>query len=86
MNFAIGWLREQAGDLTAKINWGDRFKGDPPKEIVKEEESSKMSVLKWGVGRFEFAGMVAYIESANTFTYWSESDFNSIPVLHLVSA
>lgn len=62
VNFAIGWLREQAGDLTAKINWGDRFKGDPPKEIVKEEESSKMSVLKWGVGRFVFAGMVAYID------------------------
>ncbi|CAH1413272.1 unnamed protein product [Lactuca virosa] len=62
VNFAIGWLREQAGDLTAKINWGDRFKGDPPKEITKEEESSKMSVLKWGVGRFVFAGMVAYID------------------------
>ncbi|XP_023745673.1 myb family transcription factor PHL7 [Lactuca sativa] len=38
------------------------FKGDPPKEIGKEEESSKMPVLKWGVGRFMYAGMVVYID------------------------
>lgn len=59
VNFAIGWLREQAGDLMAKIKWGADNENE--KAVVTKQES-KVSVWKWGVGRFVFAGMVAYVD------------------------
>ncbi|KAI3813329.1 hypothetical protein L1987_18049 [Smallanthus sonchifolius] len=65
VNFAIGWLRKQAGDLSSKIKWDNKFKfgakkGMAPGSVAKQE--SKVSVWKWGVGRFLFAGIVAYID------------------------
>ncbi|KVI02632.1 Vacuolar protein sorting-associated protein 13 domain-containing protein [Cynara cardunculus var. scolymus] len=59
VNFAIGWLRKQAGDMTSKIKWENKFKGKPEKAT---KQPSKMSVLKWGVGQFVFAGIVAYVD------------------------
>ncbi|KAI7740514.1 hypothetical protein M8C21_024426 [Ambrosia artemisiifolia] len=60
VNFAIGWLRKQAGDLSSKIQWENKFKVGAKKAITKQE--TKVSVWKWGVGRFVFAGMVAYVD------------------------
>ncbi|KAI3665752.1 hypothetical protein L6452_44382 [Arctium lappa] len=60
VNFAIGRLRKQAGVLTSKIKWENKFKGEAEKAVTKQP--SKISVLKWGVGRFVFAGIVAYID------------------------
>ncbi|KAI7740513.1 hypothetical protein M8C21_024425 [Ambrosia artemisiifolia] len=60
VNFAIGWLRKQAGDLSSKIQWENKFKFGAKKAITKQE--TKVSVWKWGVGRFVFAGMVAYVD------------------------
>lgn len=66
VNFAIGWLRRHAGDLTSKIKWENTFfKDGEQKAIVPgspPKQQSKVSVLKWGIGRFVFAGIVAYID------------------------
>ncbi|KAL4568657.1 hypothetical protein LXL04_024272 [Taraxacum kok-saghyz] len=58
VNYAIGRLKKQAGDLMGKIKWGDMEE----EAVVVVKEQSRMSVWKWGVGRFVFAGMVAYID------------------------
>ncbi|KAL9994243.1 putative vacuolar protein sorting-associated protein [Helianthus debilis subsp. tardiflorus] len=60
VNFAIGWLKKQAGDLSSKIKWDDKFKVGAKKAITKQE--TKVSVWKWGVGRFVFAGILAYVD------------------------
>ncbi|KAJ0726865.1 putative vacuolar protein sorting-associated protein [Helianthus annuus] len=60
VNFAIGWLRKQAGDLSSKIKWDDKFKVGAKKAITKQE--TRVSVWKWGVGQFVFAGIVAYVD------------------------
>ncbi|XP_071694742.1 uncharacterized protein [Rutidosis leptorrhynchoides] len=68
VNFAIGWLRKQAGELTSKIEWENKLsQGGVEKAIDTPVSSttkhqSKVSVLKWGVGRFVFAGLVAYVD------------------------
>ncbi|KAK9053203.1 hypothetical protein SSX86_029835 [Deinandra increscens subsp. villosa] len=65
VNFAIRWLRKQAGGVTSKIKWDNKLmfgakKAMVPGSVTKQE--SKVSVWKWGVGRFLFAGIVAYID------------------------
>ncbi|KAL8200609.1 hypothetical protein R6Q57_011948 [Mikania cordata] len=65
VNFAIGWLKKQAGDLTSKIKWDGKLKFGAKKAMVPgsvRKQESKVSVWKWGVGRFVFAGIVAYID------------------------
>nr|XP_043638642.1 uncharacterized protein LOC122609764 isoform X2 [Erigeron canadensis] len=65
VNFAIGWLRKQASELTSKIKWEGKFNAGDEQAIVQvstPKQQSKASVLKWGVGRFVFAGIVAYID------------------------
>jgi len=65
VNFAIGWLRKQAGDLTSKIKWDNKFKFGANKAMAPipvSKQETKVSVWKWGVGRFVFAGIVAYID------------------------
>lgn len=66
VNFAIGWLRKQAGELTSKMKLENKFMDGGQRGIVPEssekQQQSKVSVFKWGVGRFVFAGIVAYID------------------------
>ncbi|XP_076922283.1 uncharacterized protein LOC143584013 [Bidens hawaiensis] len=58
--FDFMWLRKQAGGLSSKIKRDNKFKFGGEKTVVKQE--SKVSVWKWGVGRFVFAGLVAYVD------------------------
>ncbi|KAL3833397.1 hypothetical protein ACJIZ3_008133 [Penstemon smallii] len=65
VSFAIQILRKQAGKAIAKgrIKWKGQEKGDEDKEAIASGDEQKVwLVWRWGIGKFLFSGIVAYVD------------------------
>ncbi|CAK9151536.1 unnamed protein product [Ilex paraguariensis] len=65
VSFAIRMLRRQSGKVIARVKWKDKTVADDEKAIIPAPTSDKQkvkSVWKWGIGKFVFSGIVAYID------------------------
>ncbi|KAJ0097654.1 hypothetical protein Patl1_28814 [Pistacia atlantica] len=67
VSFAIRMLRRQADKLLTSIKWKKGSKADNRKAVVPaqqsaEEEHNMKFIWKWGIGKFVFSGIIAYID------------------------
>ncbi|KAL5987193.1 hypothetical protein ACLOJK_041190 [Asimina triloba] len=63
VSFTIRFLRKQAARYTSGIKWKRKSEGEP-KEIVlaSSKEQQEPLGLRWGIGKFFFSGLVAYVD------------------------
>lgn len=66
VSFAIRFLRKQASKFIVNMNLKAKFTSNDQKAIVPASSSkhgSKMNLsMKWGIGKFMFSGVLAYID------------------------
>ncbi|XP_020537290.1 uncharacterized protein LOC105639629 isoform X2 [Jatropha curcas] len=66
VSFAIRILREQTGKLVANIKWKKETEVEDDRAIVpadtSEQEHKVKFIWKWGIGKFVFSGILAYID------------------------
>ncbi|XP_065873049.1 uncharacterized protein [Euphorbia lathyris] len=63
VSFAIRILRKQTGKFTANIKWRKESESGEEKAIVRGEQEKKVTFIwKWGIGKFVFSGILAYID------------------------
>ncbi|KAF2295129.1 hypothetical protein GH714_031612 [Hevea brasiliensis] len=66
VSFAIRMLRKQTGKLMANIKWKKESETDDHKAIVRADTTERghrlKFIWKWGIGKFVFSGILAYID------------------------
>ncbi|WCJ31023.1 hypothetical protein M5689_012541 [Euphorbia peplus] len=63
VSFAIRMLRKQTGKLTANIKWEKQSEGGAEEKAIVIAGDKKVKFMwKWGIGKFIFSGILAYID------------------------